>query len=91
MLFRFSRFRQPLLEHPAGGESDFHYFPAPQVMFFSKTSPTTQNDSLLTLTASDSPENQWLEDEICFLGQKAYFQGLLLLDSGRVFYPLLPA
>ncbi len=35
-----------------------------------------------------SPENPWLEDEISFWGP-AYFQGLLLLVSGSVNYPLL--
>ncbi len=37
----------------------------------------------LKLTAS-APENLWLGDESFLLGQKGYFQGLLLLVLGRV-------
>ena len=38
-----------------------------------------------TLPETDiAPENGWLEDDP-FLLEKAYFQGLLLLVSGRVY------
>ena len=39
----------------------------------------------VTLPESNSSKNGCLEDDRFLLGQKAYFQGRLLLVSGRVF------
>ena len=45
-----------------------------------------ERSCILTLPETNifAPENGWLEDESFPFGQKAYFQGFLLLDAGRV-------